>query len=120
VRAALRAGPGRAGGSYVLGTWISRGGTLRQRAGATGSPPTVIFGHFGLALGGLVIWVAYLIAGWASMAWTAVGVLLPVAGLGMATVAIGLPGRGRPRPARRDHDGAGAAGRAGHGGKLTG
>jgi manganese efflux pump family protein len=80
-------------GAYVLGSWISGGGTLRQRAGATGSPPAVIFGHFGLALAGLVIWVAYLIAGWAALAWTAVGVLLPVAGLGMATVSIGLPGR---------------------------
>jgi hypothetical protein len=80
-------------GAYVLGSWISGGGTLRQRAGAAGSPPAVIFGHFGLALAGLLIWVAYLIAGWAALAWTAVGVLLPVAGLGMATVSIGLPGR---------------------------
>jgi hypothetical protein len=54
----------------------------------------VIAGHFGLALGGLVIWAAYLVAGWAALAWTAVGVLLPVAGLGVATVSIGLPGRG--------------------------
>ena len=81
-------------GGYVLGSWISHGGSLRHRAGSTstGSPPTVIFGHFGLALSGLVIWVAYLITGWAALAWAAVGVLLPVAGLGMATLAIGLPG----------------------------
>jgi manganese efflux pump family protein len=84
-----------ASGAYVLGSWVSGGGTLRQRADATGSPPAVIFGHFGLALTGLVIWVAYLIAGWTALAWTAVGVLLPVAGLGMATVSIGLPGRAR-------------------------
>jgi hypothetical protein len=82
-----------ASGAYVLGSWISGGGTLRQRASVTGSPPAVIFGHFGLALTGLAIWIAYLIAGWAALAWTAVGVLLPVAGLGMATVSIGLPGR---------------------------
>jgi manganese efflux pump family protein len=80
-------------GSHVLVTWISRGGSMRPGAGATGSPPTVIFGHFGLALGGLVIWVTYLVAGWTALAWTAVGVLLPVAGLGMATVTIGLPSR---------------------------
>jgi manganese efflux pump family protein len=80
-------------GAYVLGTWLARGGSLRQRPGAAGSPPMVILGHFGLALSGLVIWVAYLIAGWAALAWVAVGVLLPVAGLGMATLAIGLPGR---------------------------
>src|SRR5260221_10062934 len=80
-------------GTYVLAAWISRGATVRQRAGSTGSPPAAIFGHFGLALSGLVIWVVYLIAGWPALAWTAVGVLLQVAGLGMATVFIGLPGR---------------------------
>jgi manganese efflux pump family protein len=81
-------------GAYVLGSWITHGGSLRHRAGdtSTGSPPTVIFGHFGLALSGLVIWVAYLVTGWAALAWAAVGVLLPVAGLGMATLAVGLPG----------------------------
>jgi manganese efflux pump family protein len=84
-------------GAYVLGSWITQGGSLRRRAGTTntGSPPTVIFGHFGLALSGLVIWVAYLITGWAALAWAAVGVLLPVAGLGMATLAVGFPGAGR-------------------------
>jgi manganese efflux pump family protein len=81
-------------GAYVLGSWITRGGSLRNRAGSasTGSPPTVIFGHFGLALSGLVIWVVYLVTGWAALAWAAVGVLLPVAGLGMATLTVGLPG----------------------------
>lgn len=82
-------------GAYVLGTWLAHGGTLRRRAGSisTGTPPTVLFGHFGLALTGLVIWLAYLVTGWAALAWVAVAVLLPVAGLGMATLAIGLPGR---------------------------
>jgi hypothetical protein len=86
-------------GSYVLGAWLRRRGTLRPGAGATGSPPAVIAGHFGLALAGLVTWAAYLVAGWAALAWTAVGVLLPVAGLGMATVSIGLPGRAPASPA---------------------
>jgi manganese efflux pump family protein len=81
-------------GAYVLGSWITHGGSLQHRTGgkSTGSPPMVIFGHFGLALSGLVIWVAYLVTGWAALAWAAVGVLLPVAGLGMATLAVGLPG----------------------------
>ena len=79
-------------GAYVLGNWISHGGSLRRRTAGTGSPPAVIIGHFGLALAGLVIWVVYMVAGWAALAWTAVGVLLPVAGLGMAALAIGLPG----------------------------
>ena len=81
-------------GAYVLGSWIAQGGSLRHRAASTstGSPPTVVFGHFGLALSGLVIWVTYLVTGWVALAWVAVGVLLPVAGLGMATLAVGLPG----------------------------
>ncbi len=86
-------------GGYVLGSWIAHGGSLRRLPGTggdTGSPPSVIFGHFGLALGGLVLWAAYLVTGWAALAWTSVAVLLPVAGLGMAALAAGLPHRGRP------------------------
>ena len=62
-------------GAYVLGSWISHGGSVRRRTGGTGSPPVVIIGHFSLALAGLVIWVAYMVVGWAALAWTAVGVL---------------------------------------------
>jgi manganese efflux pump family protein len=82
-------------GAYVLGSWIAHGGTLRRRARGTGSgsPPAMLFGHFGLALSGLVIWVAYLTTGWSALAWAAVVVLLPVAGLGMATLTVGLPGQ---------------------------
>jgi manganese efflux pump family protein len=82
-------------GAYVLGSWIAGGGSLRRRArgAGTGSPPALIFGHFGLALCGLALWVVYLVTGWAALAWVAVGVLLPVAGLGMATLVNGLPGR---------------------------
>jgi manganese efflux pump family protein len=82
-------------GAYVLGSWIARGGTLRRRPGGagTGSPPALLLGHFGLALCGLALWVAFLVTAWAALAWVAVGVLLPVAGLGMATLVTGLPGR---------------------------
>jgi hypothetical protein len=83
-----------ASGLYVLRNWMSHGGSLRPRSdatGASGSPPAVIVGHFGLATAGLVIWIAYLVAGWNALAWIAVAALLPVAGLGMAALAIGLP-----------------------------
>jgi manganese efflux pump family protein len=85
-------------GAYVLGSWIAHGGTLRRHArgistGISTGSPAVVFGHFGLALSGLVIWVAYLATGWAALAWVGVGVLLPVAGLGMATLIVALPGR---------------------------
>jgi manganese efflux pump family protein len=86
-------------GGYVLGSWIAHGGSLRRLPGTggdTGASPSVIFGHFGLALGGLLLWAAYLVTGWAALAWTSVALLLPVAGLGMATLAAGLPRRRRP------------------------
>jgi manganese efflux pump family protein len=88
-------------GAYVLGSWIAHGGSLRRRARgeSAGVPPAVLFGHFGLALSGLVIWIAYLVTGLAALAWVAVAVLLPVAGLGMATLVTGLPGR-RPAPSQ--------------------
>jgi hypothetical protein len=84
-------------GGYVLKSWMAHGGTLRD-AGSPGAenagvPPIVIIGHFSLALSGLAVWVAYLITGWSALAWTAVLVLLPVAGLGMSTLFVGFPGR---------------------------
>jgi hypothetical protein len=88
-------------GGYVLGGWLLHGGTARLRrrevpaAADAGSPPAVVLGHFGFAVTGLLLWVIYLIAGWAPLAWASVLVLLPVAGLGMALVAVGLPGLGR-------------------------
>jgi hypothetical protein len=88
-----------ASGLYVLRNWMSHGGSLRPRAGATGSPPSVIVGHFGLAATGLVLWIAYLVADWNALAWAAVAALLPVAGLGMAALAIGLPASAAADPA---------------------
>ena len=79
-------------GAYVLGSWLSHGGSLRRRAGGTGAPPAVIFGHFGLALTGLVIWIVYLVGRLGRAGLDRRRRLLPVAGLGMATLAVGLPG----------------------------
>jgi manganese efflux pump family protein len=95
-------------GAYVLSGWLRHGGAARLRrrvapaAVETGSPPVVVLGHFGLAVTGLILWVIYLITGWVPLAWAAVLVLLPVAGLGMALVVVGLPGLRRARaPAGR-------------------
>jgi hypothetical protein len=43
---------------------------------------------------GLAFWILYFITGWAGLAWAAVILLLPVAGLGMAVVTLGLPDPG--------------------------
>jgi hypothetical protein len=100
-------------GAYVLGSWIARGGSLRRpaRGAGIGSPPALLFGHFGLALCGLASWVAYLVTGWAALAWVAVAVLLPVAGLGMATLVTGLPARRAAPP--QGHSGEAEAGAGG-------
>lgn len=107
-----------ASGGYVLLHWMARGGTLRRRAGNTGSPPVVIVGHFGLALAGLAVWIAYMIAGRSALAWVCVGVLLPIAGLGMAALAIGLPGGPAQTAAQGTATGS-AVGRALAGGPVT-
>ena len=54
-------------------------------------PRAVVIGHFTLALAGLGIWIAFVATGAAAVAWVAVAVILSIAGLGMATLAGGLP-----------------------------
>ncbi|MDL4815607.1 hypothetical protein [Actinomadura opuntiae] len=76
------------GGFYMLGTWIARGGT---RPGRSRLPVPVIAGHFLLAATGLVVWIVYLFADRAALAWTAFGLLLPVALLGFVMFARWLP-----------------------------
>jgi hypothetical protein len=77
------------GGFVMLGRWISRGG---HRAGSgTRLAPGLVFGHFALAAIGLVLWIIYVVAGGAALAWTAFVVLLPVALLGFTMFARWLP-----------------------------
>jgi hypothetical protein len=98
-----------ASGGYMLRTWIARGGLRRQRA-SDRLAPRVVFGHFGMASTGLLIWVAYLATRWIVLAWLAVGLLMLVIGLGISTVTVWTP-----FPAHRA-DAAGAAeGAAGFG-----
>ncbi len=74
----------------------------------------MILGHVGLGLLGLAVWALFMITGWTAFAWIPVGLLAPVAGLGMTVLISGLPrpsspgtgrsGAGRPRassPTRR-------------------
>jgi hypothetical protein len=77
------------GGFYLLGTWIARG-ALRP-GGSSRLPKPVIFGHFLLAAAGLVVWIVYLATTKEALAWTAFGLLVPVALLGLAMFARWLP-----------------------------
>jgi len=83
-------------GGWILGRWWRAGGRPargRDRTDTT-APSAVILGHAGLGLLGLVLWAVFMATGWAALAWIAVGLLCPVAGLGLAVLFSGLP---RPR-----------------------
>jgi manganese efflux pump family protein len=78
-------------GAYLLWGWLTHVGPGRRADRASGVPPVVIFGHFGLALSGLGLWIAFVASGQAVLAWIAASLLLPIAGLGLATLVTALP-----------------------------
>jgi manganese efflux pump family protein len=84
-----------AGGGFVLlGTWIAKGGARQAQTGQSRFPPALIFGHFGLAVVGLLVWIGYLLSDdTAGLAWTAFVILLPVALLGFTMLSRWLAGR---------------------------
>lgn len=81
-------------GGYILLRWLLAGGSLRRRS-PTAAPPAVTAGHAGFGLLGLVLWGVFMATGWTALAWAAVGIMAPVAGLGMGVLTLGLPS---PRP----------------------
>ncbi len=124
-------------GFFMLMRWIRRGGLRSAPGAATHFPPALVFTHFGLAAGGLVVWIAYLVTDSSLLAWAAFADLVLVAMLGgllvrrwtidgraaMAAGAqldAGRPGRathpattrGAARDLRGQHRRAGAAQRA--------
>lgn len=74
-------------GVSMMARWVTRS----RRRGAPpgqgqGRRPVLNFTHLGLALTGLLAWISYLATGVTGLAWAACGLLIPVAGLGMALV----------------------------------
>jgi hypothetical protein len=84
-----------ASGGWVLARWLLAGGSPLRRT-ETAAPPAVILGHAGAGALGLALWTCFTLSGWAALAWIALGVLAPVAGLGMGVLLLGLPGPVRP------------------------
>lgn len=78
-----------AGGFVLLATWIAKGGARTPRT--SHFPPAVIFGHFALAAAGLVVWIFYLIADKAVLAWIAFALLILVALLGFTMFVRWIP-----------------------------
>jgi hypothetical protein len=73
-------------GSFMLIRWASRGGLRRGGAAATHFSRARVFTHFGLAAGGLVVWIAYLVTNSSLLAWIALADLFLVATLGALLV----------------------------------
>jgi hypothetical protein len=78
------------GGSVLLGTWLTKGGTRTEGAGSR-FPVPVIFGHFALAAIGLVLWIAYVATDTTGIGWAAFVLLLVVALLGFTMFARWVP-----------------------------
>jgi hypothetical protein len=74
-------------GSFMLARWVSNGGLRRNGGGATHFAPARVFSHFLLALGGLIVWISYLVTSNSVLAWIAFADLLLVALLGGLLVA---------------------------------
>src|ERR1700722_9618372 len=99
-----------AAGSYLLAGWLRHAGwrrllmpgrdRARARGRTGGMPPLIILGHFGLAVTGLGLWIAFMASDLRVLAWTAAGLLLPTAGLGVATLVTALPEPAGPESAR--------------------
>lgn len=83
-------------GAYMLRSLVAHGALRRQRTVRDGLSPRVLYGHFSLALSGLVVWAVFLATGWAPLTWAAVALLAPAIGLGICTVTLWTP---YPRPA---------------------
>lgn len=85
------------GGFYLLVTWVRHGAIRRGGSSNSNYPPALIFGHFGLAAAGLVLWLIYVATRVTALAWTSFGVLVVVAVLGFTMLSRWLPlvrGRG--------------------------
>jgi hypothetical protein len=79
-----------ASGGYILVRWLLAGGSLHRR-NPTAAPPAVIAGHAGFGVFGLVLWITFMATGVTALAWVAVAIMAPVAGLGMGVLMLGLP-----------------------------
>ncbi len=97
-------------GAYMLRNWIASGGFRDRQARPPGLSPALIFWHAGLAFGGVVSWVSFLVTASAAAAWLAIGFLAPAIGLGVSTVTVWTP-----YPARRPRAGPDPPGRPGPG-----
>lgn len=72
------------GGAVMLAKWVGGGGHRESTRSALA--PTSVFSHMGLAVLGLVLWIAYLVTDNQAVGWIALALLLPVVVIGFAMV----------------------------------
>ena len=85
-------------GVSMMARWVTRSRRRGTPPGqGRGRRPVLNFTHLGLALTGLLAWISYLATGVTGLAWAACGLLIPVAGLGMALVFRASAPAGSPR-----------------------
>src|ERR1700753_2876163 len=74
-------------GLVLLVIWMIEYDREFQSATATRLPVPVVSGHALLAMGGLILWISYLLLDQERLAWAAVAVLSAVAVLGLVMAA---------------------------------
>src|SRR3954452_4714209 len=83
-----------AGGGFVLlSRWIAAGGLRQQGDRTTRFPAGLVFGHFGLAAAGLILWIVYLVLDADRLTWVALALLVVIALLGFTMFSRWLPTR---------------------------
>ena len=87
------------GGLYLLAIWLIEYDPDFQRAAATRLPVPVVSGHVLFAVGGLVVWLMYLITDKEIFAWSTIAILAFVATFGL-TMAVRWIGVYRAGPIR--------------------
>jgi hypothetical protein len=83
-------------GLYMLAVWLIENDVTPHGSAPSRLPPVVIFGHLGLAVTGLAVWVAYLVLGRDILAWTAVSILGLIAVLGATMFLRWIPASREP------------------------
>jgi hypothetical protein len=71
------------GGLYLLSIWLIEYDRDFQSVSATRLPPAVLTSHVVLALGGLFVWIGYVIVDQDRLAWISVVAILLAAALGV-------------------------------------
>jgi hypothetical protein len=78
-------------GLYLLAVWFIENDPAERGAAPSRLPGPVIFAHVLLVLGGLAIWVFYLLTDSDTAGWTAAAILAAIAALGLTMLTRWIP-----------------------------